>query len=227
MLLGKYEIPPVALREPISGAFWQFFHHWFVDSFGLTRGDVDISFLGQLTPAETEVARNLLRRNLGLKYDHIIEGVAALGDVASVPTLRAMLDVEHDNSRQLTIAGVLWILAGDESFVGLLNRGIRARDLHVRRALARYAVWLGDERAIDMLVDLVNDFDDTARSQALRLLNTLEAGQHVMEATADLPHRATDYLNRRYDAALRALMAENLRKIRWDIPTRARDFTPR
>lgn len=227
MLLGKYEIPPLALKEPISGAFWQFFHHWFVDSLGLTRGDVDLSFLGELTPEETEVARDLLRRNLRLKYDHIIEGLAALGDVASVPALRAMLAVEQDYSRRLTIAGVLWILARDESFIDLLKRGIMAGDLYLKRALARYVVWLGDERAIDLLMDLVDDFDDSARSQALRLLNTLEAGHHLAGPTDDLPRRATDYLGRRNDAALRALMVKNLARIRWDIPTQARGFTPR
>ena len=54
-----------------------------------------------------------MRRNLKLRYTHIIEGTSALRDIGAVPILQAMLDEESDVSRRLTIAGALWKLSQD------------------------------------------------------------------------------------------------------------------
>ena len=117
-----YDIPEEVRRGYHSPAFAQFLHHWFIDSMGLSRREVDLSFIKDLTPQETEVAKDLLRRNLRLRHTHVIEGVAEMADVAAVPFLQAMLVEEPDLSRQLTIAGTLWKLVGDPSFVDCLNR---------------------------------------------------------------------------------------------------------
>src|SRR4030042_4701533 len=103
----NYDIPSFVGRTP-SRALSQFLYHWFENSWALTRHEVDLSFLSELTNDELEYARDLLRRNLRLRYTHIIEGVAALRDTSAVPTLRQMVNEETDLSWRLPIEGGLW-----------------------------------------------------------------------------------------------------------------------
>jgi hypothetical protein len=42
---GIYDIPDGVRNGPHSEAFTEFMHHWFADSRGLTRGDVELDFL--------------------------------------------------------------------------------------------------------------------------------------------------------------------------------------
>src|SRR5215204_2433896 len=102
-----YDIPSTVLDRKRSKEFGLFFHHWFEDSRGLTRGEVDTGFLKELTTDEKQLAINLLRRNLHLGYTHIIEGVATMNDTNSIPVLERMLEATSDDSRKLTIAGTL------------------------------------------------------------------------------------------------------------------------
>src|SRR5580692_449947 len=111
------DIPGEILNQRRSPAFTCFLQHWFVDSRPLSRGEVNLDFLRDLTPDELDLARSLLRQNLGLKYVHVIEGVAALNDADSIPILREMMKSEVDLSRQITIAGALWKLAKDPIFI--------------------------------------------------------------------------------------------------------------
>lgn len=91
ILSDVYEIPEAVVREPHSNAFAQFLQNWFGNSWALTRGEVDLTFLNDLTLDERQMAKDLLRRNLTLRYAHLIEGAAALDDVASIPILKGML----------------------------------------------------------------------------------------------------------------------------------------
>ena len=68
--------------------------NWFGDSNSLNRGELDLSFLEELSPEELQTARELVRRNLRLSLRHLVQGAAALRDREAVPVLRAMLAAE-------------------------------------------------------------------------------------------------------------------------------------
>jgi HEAT repeat protein len=205
----RYEIPEEVVRRPYSPAFAQFLHHWFVDSFGLSRGEVDLAFLNDLTPEEIEVARELLRRNLKLKYTHIIKGVAAVRDLRSLPLLRTMLSEEPDLGRRLTIAGTLWKLARDPLFIECLDFMKESENAHLKQAHIHQILWLENDWAIDLLIDLLDDKDKLVRSMALKMLNSLEFDRSMV-GDSELPRQASDYRLRRHEQAFRELMVRHI-----------------
>ena len=207
-----YDIPKKLISGSHSQAFSQFMHHWFRDSWGLSRREVNLKFLEQLTESERELAKNLLRRNLHLKYTHIIEGIAALKDTESIPALREMLAREQDLSWQLTITGTLWKLAKDSSFVECLYRMKESNNATLKQAHIHQVSWLSDERAVDLLIDLLDDSDSFVRALALSQLNELEFGQLFPMPSKELPRQAEDYRNRRNDEQFRKMMVKHLIK---------------
>jgi hypothetical protein len=99
----------------------------------------------------------MVRRNLKLRYTHIIEGVSALQDIAAVPLLRAMFNEEPEESRRLTIAGALWKLVKDPIFIECLERAKTSESLGYFEQLM--VLWLDDSRAIDILIDVLPQRD--------------------------------------------------------------------
>ena len=199
------------MRGPHSSAFTQFLQNWFGNSQALTRGEVDLRFLKDLTPDEREIAKDLVRRNLKLTYTHVIEGVAALGDITSVPILQAMLAGESDASRQLTIAGALWKLNQDAVFVDCLERMRVSKDATLKQAHFHQILWLGNERAIDYLVELLDDADAFVRFLAISTLNGLEFQRLFFVPEAQLPCGSDLYRSRINDPNFRSMMAAHLR----------------
>jgi hypothetical protein len=205
-----YDIPDEIGQGNHSTAFMEFLRHWFFDSRGLNNGEVDLSFLAALTPDELHTAKGLLRRNLGLRYTHIIEGCAILRDLDSVSALRTMLSVEPDLSRQLTIAGALWKLVREPSFAQYLILMKESNVPVLRQAHIHQVLWLGDERTIDLLIDLLDDEDSFVRFQALVMLNRLEFAHGLPVPERDLARQPDDYRARRLDQNLRRLLVSNL-----------------
>jgi len=156
-LSNGYDIPEEVTRGPHSPAFRKFLSKWFYDTYAVTHGELDLTFLEDLTAEERQVARELIRRNLKTRHNHIIEGASALRDIEAVPTLKAMYDQEPDESRRLTIAGALWKLSKDPVFIECLERGKTAGSLGYFGLL--YVLWLNDWRAVDYLIDLLPQKD--------------------------------------------------------------------
>jgi hypothetical protein len=74
-----------------------------------------------------------------------------------------MLSAEQDLSRQLTLAGVLWKIVGDPIFIECL-KGVMASDIGTLKAAhVRHVLWLDDARAIDILIELLDDRDRFVR----------------------------------------------------------------
>jgi HEAT repeat protein len=157
------------------------------------------------------LARDLIRRNLHLRYVHIIDGASALGDPEAVPLLRAMLSDELDLSRRLTIAGALWKLAKDPVFLICLEQA-KARPTPLLSGHIAQVLWLDDDRAVDFLIDLLDHGDSFVRFQALLLLNGLELGRPIMVPQRELPQQADDYRRRRGDQAFRERMIAAIHK---------------
>ena len=212
-LRDAFDIPERITAGSHSPAFEQFLWNWFGDTRAITHGELDLSFLQGLSPEEFTTARELIRRNLKLNYNHIIQGAAALHDIEAVPILRRMLDAETSGSRRLTIAGALWNLVRDPIFIACLDSAKTEREggkllagAHVDQVL-----WLDDERAVYFLIDLLDQRDREARTQALGLLNTLEFGWRTV-IPAGVPHGPEDYRRRRSDPVFREKMTAAVRK---------------
>jgi hypothetical protein len=202
--------------EPIdwvraSPEFREFYGHYFVNSLGLARREVDLAFLERLDSAERGLAARLLRSNLHLRYTHIIEGFAELRDASAAGELRAMLQDEPDLSRRLTIGRTLWRLERDPSFVALLAEMIRAKSPTLRQAHLDDVLLLEDERSIHLLIDLLDDSDSFVRFLALSHLNGIEYKKSFLVPAQELPHDAGYFRNRRTDPVFIAGMVEHLR----------------
>jgi len=137
-----------------------------------------------------------------------------MGDTAAVPALRALLADESGLSRQLTITGALWKLARDSSFVDCLNRMKASESSTLKQAHIHQVLWLGDERSVDLLMDLLDDKDKFVRFLALSMLNSLEFGHRFLVPENGLPCKASDYRKRRHDQPLRQRMISNLTVIK-------------
>jgi hypothetical protein len=210
----SYEIPEALVEGGQTQAFAWFLHNWFADPRALLSGDLDITFLEELAPAEVGIARELIRRNLQTKHVHIIEGTSALRDAAAVPVLRSMLKVEEDLSRRLTIAGALWKLVSDSAFVDCLIGAKTNAD--VMTAHLNQVMWLGDDRAVAFLIDLLDHASPKVRAFALMQLNELEFGRGVTVPPPQLTSQPEDYRQRRGDpvfvqAMVRAIQERNSR----------------
>ena len=207
-----YDIPVEAKRQSKRGshAFQKFYRHFFVNSTGLIRGEVDLSFLRELTPDETSLAKDLIRRNLKLNYTHIIDGAAALRDREAVPQLRDMVARESDLSRRLSIAGALWRITKDPIFLECLRDMAKSDNESLKEAHIFQVLWLGDQHAINLLIDLLNDPGSFVRHLALLALNAIEHRKHFHCSSDDLPCGPSDYIARKGDKEFINVMVQNL-----------------
>jgi hypothetical protein len=210
--MSPYDITPEITDGPRSPAFARFLYHWFVDVMALTRGEVDLTFLQDFTPEELIVARRLIRQNLHLRHTHIIDGAAILGDMEAVPLLRAMLADEPDLSRRLTISGALWKLVRDPAFPGCLQQAKDDPSEYLMAAHLHHVLWLGDERAVDFLIDLLDHKNQSVRSQVFSELNRLDLLGTLPTLSPEQPWPPGDYRGRREDPAFRKRMAAAVRQ---------------
>jgi|SRR5215208_6438870 len=191
-----------------SSAYRKFYNNFFVDSTGLIRHEVDLDFISALTPQEIKLAKDLIRRNLKLRYVHIIEGVAALQHHELVPQLKEMFGHESDLSRKLTIAGTLWKLEQDPIFPECLREMVSSDNDSLRAAHIHQIAWLGDERAIHLLIDILQGGYGFARHSALSMLNSIEDKRAYLGV--GLPHTEKDYFARKNDKVFMEKMVNNL-----------------
>jgi hypothetical protein len=211
-LRDSYDVPEDIVSGTHSPAFANFLWNWFGDTTALTHGELDITFLKDLTPGELSVARELIRRNLRLKHNHIIDGAAALHDESAVPILRSMLAEEPTISRRLSIAGALWKINRDPVFIECLEAAKSANDDIFSYFHAFQVLWLNDERAADFLIDLLDQKDRMTQTTALRILNEVESGKRMAIPARELPHQPSYYRKLRNDPAFRVQMAAAVRR---------------
>lgn len=205
-----YDVPLEVISSAHSQAFNDFLWNWFGDVRAITHGELDLTFLKGLSPGELALARELLRRNLKLRQNHIVEGVAALNDVDAVPVLRRMLDHEPDESRRLLLAGALWRLVKDPVFLSCLEHA-KATGGILMSAHLKQVLWIDDERSVDLLIDLLDQRDRRVWTQALGLLNKLEMGYRCGIPARDMQHQPEYYRKHRRDRVVRDKLTEAIR----------------
>jgi HEAT repeats len=176
MANALFDIPGPLKRRCKRGspALKSFYDIFFVNWTALSRREADLRFTGLLKGEELAIAKELIRRNLNRGYDHILDGAAVFRDTEVVPQLKKTLAAVADLSRRLTIAGTLWRIAKDPSFEECLREMVRSENHTLKEAHFEQIGWLGDERAIDMLIDLLSDRGDFVRSLAVAQLNEIE-----------------------------------------------------
>jgi hypothetical protein len=212
-LLDSYDIPESVAAGPHSPAFAKFLWNWFGNPMALSRGELDLTFVNDLTQDELSLARDLIRRNLPVKHTSILQGVEALRDVEAAPILRKMLSEETDLSWRLTISGALWRLNRNPVFIECLKEAKSLRPSIFQGVHLWQVLWLDDERAVDFLIDLLNQKDWPALSMTLGLLNQLEFGRPMGVPAREMPHQPADYRKLRGDPAFRAHMAAAIHKL--------------
>lgn len=212
-LLDSYDIPEAVAAGAHTPAFAKFLWNWFGDPMPLSRGELDLTFLDDLSQDEISLARELIRRNLPVKHTTLFQGVEALHDVEATPILRKMLSEETDLSWRLTISGVLWRLNRDPVFIKCMEEAKSVRPSIFQGVHLWQVLWLDDERAVDFLIDLLGQKDWPTQSMTLGLLNQLEFGRPMGMPASKMPHQPADYHRMRGDPAFRALMVAAIRKL--------------
>ncbi len=212
-LLDSYDIPEAVAVGPHSPPFAKFLWNWFGNPMALSRGELNLNFLKDLTPDELSLARQLIRRNLPLKHTSIFQGVEALHDLDAAPILRKMLSQETELSWRLTISGVLWRLNRDPVFIKCLEEAKSIRPSIFQGVHLWQVLWLDDERALDFLIDLLDQKDWPTQSMTLGLLNQLEFGRPMGIPARQLPCQPADYRKRRGDSVFRARMVDAIHQL--------------
>lgn len=210
-LRDSYDVPQEIVDRKHSPAFRDFLWNWFGDTRAISRGDLDVSFLQELSGEELAIAKELIRRNLKVRHMHIIQAAAELRDIDAVPELQRLLAAESDVSWRLVISGALWNLVRDPVFVTCLERAKAAGGDMFAWAHLYQVLWLDDERAVDFLIDLLDQKDSFVRFQVLGLLNTLELGRRI-DRREDMVYGAEDYRKRRTEQAFRRRITDSIRE---------------
>jgi hypothetical protein len=178
----------------------------------LSRGELDLTFLNDLTQDELSLARELIRRNLPVKHTSIFQGVEALHDVGAAPILRKMLSGEAELTWRLTISGALWRVNRDPVFIEFLEEAKATRPSIFQGVHLWQVLWLDDDRAVDFLIDLLDQRDWPSQSMTLDILNQLEFGRPMGIPAKKMPHQPADYRKLRGDPAFRAHMVAAINK---------------
>lgn len=203
-----YHVTPELDWRSASPAFHRFIRAFFINTMALSRRELDFGFLKGLTPPEVREARRYLTDNLASGHVGIVEGIGLLGDADSAKRLDECLRRETNLSRRISVGRALYRLRQDAQFPDLLDAMVRSDSATLRQAHLNDVLFLEDERAISLLLRLLDDSDSLVRRMALSWLNGLEDEVHYLTPT--FPHDAQYYRDRRFDTKLLSRMVRNL-----------------
>ena len=192
-----------------SPAFRDFYSNYFVDTMGLTRGEVNVrEFLDKLTEEEKELACDLLRRNLHLRYYHLIEGLGHLRDKKAIDPLDKLLTQETKYEWQLIISATLWKINQDKRYFDFIRQLSTRGSATMKWIYMGHVLNLPNEEAISILIGFLPDSDALVNSNALRLLNAIEFGRS--KSYDKIVHDSVHYNNHRQDILFITEMADKL-----------------
>ena len=203
----SYYIDPNA--EMFSQAFKNFYQNHFVDSYGLSRREVDISFFKTMTDEEREVARRLVRYNLKLRQVHLFQAAGELKDEQALPILYEQLNNNTDLSWRLSIGQAIWKINGDEMYLQLLRNLQNHPNGTMKAAHFEQVTDFKNNESIEMLFEYLDDPDNFVRHLALSKLNYLSTGMHALEHRFDRIY----FLKRRKNETFKRELLRNLQNL--------------
>lgn len=210
MSTKRYDVPSstaLAIRKG-SNNFRSFYNHVFVHPMGVMRNEVDLSFVQELGGSEADVAKDLVRRNLHCTDVVMLEAAVALQDMEVVPDLENCLKAVPTLGQRIGIAAALWRLNRHESFPECLAEVVKTENEALKEAQIPRMQWIGDERSILLLMQLLEDRGQFVRFLATTRLNDIEFGdRHPNEP---LRKTADDYRARAKDPAFLRMMVSNM-----------------
>jgi HEAT repeat protein len=209
IMANSYQIDIDTGSGQFSKAFNEFYKNHFINSYGLTRGEVDSSFFVLMTNSEKEIARRLIRNNLHLKQAHLFRAAGELKDEQSLPILYEQLNGNTDLSWLLSIGQAIWKINGDKVYLELLHQLQKHPDGIMKAAHFDQVTDLKDQESIEMLFDYLEDDDSFVRELALSKLNYLVSRQHTLENRFDRKY----FLKRRKEEIFKADLLLNLQSL--------------
>ena len=117
----KYIINIDPNSQTLSKEFKDFYFNHFVEPYGLSRNEVDTSFFKKMSTNELEISKDLIRKNLHLKYSHLFKASGELKDEKALPILYKFLNIETDLSWKLTIGRAIWRINNDNLYEKTIN----------------------------------------------------------------------------------------------------------
>ena len=177
MAIG-YNIDIDPNSSDFSKAFKDFYSVHFINSFGLTRGDVDTSFFASMTNSEKEIAKRLIRQNLKLRQAHLFTASGQLKDKEALTILYEQLENNDDLSWQMTIGQAIWRINGDSLYPKLLTQLKNYPSELMRQAHFEQVLDLQNEQSIEAYFDYLNDSNSIITSMTLSKLNYWLTGKY-------------------------------------------------
>ena len=172
--LNKYYIDIDSNSENFSKDFKEFYANHFIDSYGLTRREVDTSFFKTMTDEEKEVAKRLIRNNLELRQTHLFEAAGELNDKIALPVLYEQFDKDENLSWKLTIGRAIWRINGDKNYEKILRELATSKDENLKYAHFEQIFDLTRDKKIQFLKLMIGNDKTMSEKRALETLNLIE-----------------------------------------------------
>ena len=207
----------VAIPEPVdldaaSAAFRDFYQNHFVDTLVARRNEFDWSIVKRFRKNEVALARRLVRANLdrGAVY---LDAAGLLNDREAIPALHDLLERARHLSARIVVARALWFLERAPEYPLLIERLVRSTDAALKLQHFWDILILADERALDHLLSLAEDRDESVRKAALDQLTTLSEGRFRRIVVARRsPHDLPYFRLRRDNPRFRQRMLRALKR---------------
>ncbi len=207
--LAEYFIDIDPNSNSFSPAFKDFYKNHFIDSYGLSRGDVDTYFFSSMTTEEKEIAKRLIRQNLKLRQAHLFRASGLLQDKEALPILYEQLQNNSDFSWLMTIGQAIWNLNGDDLYPELLRQLKSHSSDTMREAHFKQVTDLKNEESIEMLFGYLEDKSGLVKSMALSKLNYLTAGKYEINPK----HGRQYFITKRDDLKFKSDLLHNLKTL--------------